>query len=102
MPILRAFVRRQVANREAADEILQEVSVRILTSDGPKDRDLFLAWSRGVVRHVVALDWRMRRRARAEVPLEDEAARGICRPIGDPETDVDARTWLAKALRGLD
>jgi DNA-directed RNA polymerase specialized sigma24 family protein len=80
----------------------RKVSLRILTSDAPADRDVFMAWSRGVARHVLASDWRMRQRARAELSFEDDAAQEICRPIGDPEGDVDARAWLARVVESLD
>ena len=35
MPTLFAFVRRRVGDRETANEILQEVSLRALAGEGP-------------------------------------------------------------------
>ena len=70
MPTLFAFVRRRVGDRETANEILQEVSLRALAGEGPRDPDSFLSWSCGIARHVIGMEWRRRRRIRAEQPLE--------------------------------
>src|SRR5262245_29136128 len=102
MPLLHAYVRRLVGNRETANEVLQEVSLRILSGDGPRDRERFLAWSRGIARHVIALDWRMRRRARAVVPLAGELVEEICDRVADPESHIDARTSLARVVGEMD
>jgi len=102
VPMLREFVRRHVAGSEAAEEILQEVSLRILASEGPSDCHHFLAWSRAIARHVLVRDYRMRKRAATELPLEDETAREICRHVTDPEGDVDARTGVARVIGALD
>jgi RNA polymerase sigma factor (sigma-70 family) len=102
MAVLHAFVRRLVGTRESANEILQEVSLRILASEGPTDPERFLAWSRGIARHVVALDWRMRRRARAELPLEEDLMEEISDTVADPEGHIDARASLARAMVDMD
>jgi len=102
MPALHAYVRRLVGSRETANEILQEVSLRILSSDGPRDRERFLAWSRGIARHVIALDWRMRRRAREVLPLENELMEEISDPVADPESHIDARASLARVMVDID
>src|SRR3954469_23440373 len=72
LPMLRAYAQRLTGDGEQTNEILQEVSVRMLATEGPDDPERYAAWARGLVRHVVARDWRMRRRARAEQPLEEE------------------------------
>jgi len=102
MPMLLAYVRRMVGSRETANEILQEVSLRIIASDGPRDRARFLAWSRGIARHVVALDWRMRRRERDVLPLEHELMEEIRDPVADPESHVEARASLARVMGDVD
>ena len=71
MPTLFAFVRRRVGDRETTNEILQEVSLRALAGEGPRDPENFLSWSCGIARHVIGMEWRRRRRVRAEQPLDD-------------------------------
>ncbi len=61
MPTLFAFVRRRVGDRETTNEILQEVSLRALAGEGPRDPDSFLSWSCGIARHVIGMEWRRRR-----------------------------------------
>jgi DNA-directed RNA polymerase specialized sigma24 family protein len=102
MPRLHAYVRRLVGDRETTNEILQEVSLRILSGDGPRERERFLAWSRGIARHVVALDWRMRRRARAVLPLEGAIVEELHDRVVDPEGHIDARASLARVMGGID
>src|SRR4051812_26433203 len=91
LPLLTAYVRRIAGGAQEAKELLQEVSVRILAGDGPDEPTRFLAWSCGVARHVLLSEWRIRKRARAEVPLDDAAAQAIRAPHVDLESYVDAR-----------
>jgi RNA polymerase sigma factor (sigma-70 family) len=65
--MLRDYVRRLVKNDESANEILQEVSVSILSSPSPDETGRFSAWSRGVARHVVSRELRRTRRQHAEL-----------------------------------
>jgi hypothetical protein len=51
---------------------------------------------------VIALDWRMRRRALAELPLEEEVMEEHSHAVWDPERHIDARKSLARALVDLD
>jgi RNA polymerase sigma factor (sigma-70 family) len=102
LPLLSAYVRRIARDAQEANEILQEVSVRILAGEGPDEPERFLAWSCGVARHVLASAWRMRKRARAEIPLDDDAAKVIGAPYVDLESYVDARAWLSRARRRVD
>jgi DNA-directed RNA polymerase specialized sigma24 family protein len=97
--MLRGYLRRLCGDRQMATELLQDVSVRILAGDGPTDPGRFLAWCCGIARHVLAYDWRMRKRARAELPLEDELVEEMTAPTVDPESHVDARTWISR-VRG--
>jgi RNA polymerase sigma factor (sigma-70 family) len=103
MPRLRAFVRRLVGDRETEEELLQEISLRALAGEGPGDQEFFLAWSCGIARHVIGIEWRRRRRARAELPLEDEGlADELCDPMAFPDTCVAARESLLHAMNDLD
>lgn len=73
LPMLRSYVRRLVKNDETANEILQEMSVSILSSPSPDDTGRFSAWSRGVARHVVSREVRRRRRQHAELEHDLDA-----------------------------
>lgn len=103
MPRLRAFVHRLVGDRETENELLQEISLRALAGEGPGDQDFFLAWSCGIARHVIGIEWRRRRRARAELPIEDEeVADELCDPTACPDSCVAARESLLRAMNDLD
>jgi RNA polymerase sigma factor (sigma-70 family) len=98
MPTLFAFVRRRVGDRETANEILQEVSLRALAGEGPRDPDSFLSWSCGIARHVIGMEWRRRRRVRAEQPLEDPIVERLRDPVASPDQRFDARASLERAI----
>jgi RNA polymerase sigma factor (sigma-70 family) len=98
MPTLFAFVRRRVGDRETANEILQEVSLRALAGEGPRDPDTFLSWSCGIARHVIGMEWRRRRRVRAEQPLEDPMVDQLRDPLASPDQRFDARASLQRAI----
>jgi RNA polymerase sigma factor (sigma-70 family) len=103
LPGLWAYCRRIASNRQLARELLQEVCVRVLSGDGPDDPGRFLAWGCGIARHVLAHGWRMRERLRVELPLEGDLAEQLCAPTGsDPEDQVDARAWMARAVVKVD
>jgi len=102
MPALHSYVRRAVGSRDVANDVVQEVSVRVLTGEGPREPARFLAWSRGIARHVIALDWRMRRRALAEMPLEEDLMDERSHAVWDPERHIDARKSLARAMVDID
>lgn len=98
MPTLFAFVRRRVGDRETANEILQEVSLRALAGEGPRDPDSFLSWSCGIARHVIGMEWRRRRRVRAEQPLEDPILDQLRDPVASADQRCDARASLQRAI----
>jgi RNA polymerase sigma factor (sigma-70 family) len=98
MPTLFAFVRRRVGDRDTADEILQEVSVRALAGEGPRDPDNFLSWSCGIARHVIGMEWRRRRRVRAEQPLDAPSVDELRDPLASPDRRFDARASLERAI----
>ena len=102
MPALRAHVRRLVADRDAANEVLQEVSLQILMSDAPvDDSQRFLAWSRGVARYVAAHHARARKRIDCQLAFNDEL-QDTPQPWIDPESTIDARKTLARAVVDFD
>ena len=102
MPALSRYVRRRVGDRDTTDEIVQEVSLRALEGRGPGDPDGFLAWCYGIARHVIGVEFRRRRRARAELTLEDPSVDGIRDPMAGPDRVVDARVSLKRALGNSD
>jgi RNA polymerase sigma factor (sigma-70 family) len=102
MPALRAHVRRLVGDQEAANEVLQEVSLQILLCDGPcDDAERFLAWSRGVARYVAAHHVRARKRSGRQLSFDDELEE-TPQPATDLEGHIDARNALARAVVGLE
>lgn len=103
MPRLRAFVHRLVGDRETENEVLQEISLRALAGEGPGEEEFFLAWSCGIARHVVGIEWRRRRRARAELPIEaEEVAEELRDPNACPDNCVAARESLLQAMNDID
>jgi DNA-directed RNA polymerase specialized sigma24 family protein len=102
LPGLHGYVCRLIGSGDRANEILQEVSVRMLTTEGPTDPERYAAWGRGVVRHVMAHDWRMRRRAMSEQPLEEELIEEMFDPGVDAEANLDARASIARLAGDLD
>ena len=102
LPMLHGYVCRLVGHGERAKEVLQEVSLRMLATEGPDDPERYSAWGRGVARHVIAHDWRMRRRALAEQPLEGELLDEIPDAAADPEGHLDARVWISRIAGDID
>jgi RNA polymerase sigma factor (sigma-70 family) len=98
MPMLRAFVRRRVEDREATNEILQEVSLRALSGEGPLDRASFVSWSCGIARHVIGTEWRRRRRVREEQPIDGPDLDDIRDPVSPTDQRFDARASLRRAI----
>jgi len=101
LPMLHAYVCRLIGNGERAEEVLQEVSLRMLATEGPDNAERYAAWSRGVARHVIAREWRRRRRALAEQPLEDDVIDEMSDGI-DQEAHLDARDWIARIADDID
>jgi DNA-directed RNA polymerase specialized sigma24 family protein len=100
--MLQGYIRRLTNGDEQANEVLQEVSVRMLATEGPDDPERYAAWARGVVRHVIARDWRVRMRARAEQPFEEDLVDEFIEPPTDPEAHLDARAWVERIVGDLD
>lgn len=98
LPTLWAFIRRRVADHDMANEILQEVSLRALAGEGPRDASAFVAWSCGIARNVIGLEWRRRRRLREQQPLDALLLDEIRDPVPTPDRLCDARVSLARAM----
>jgi RNA polymerase sigma factor (sigma-70 family) len=100
LPMLRSYIARYVRNGEAVSDLLQEVSLRILLCPGPDDDERFLAWSRGVARHVI---WGERRRSRLFANHVDGASKDLdLRGPSDPESQVNVRRSLARFSVAVD
>ncbi len=102
LPMLHGYVSRLVGPGERAKEVIQEVSLRMLATEGPDEPERYSAWARGVARHVIAHDWRMRRRALAEQPLEAELLDEISDARVDHEAHLDARVWISRIADDID
>lgn len=100
IPMLRSYVRRLVKNNEAANEVLQEVSLSILSSAAPDETGRFSAWSRGVARHVISREGRRWRRQQAE--LEHDPATFEVVDGTDLERNATLSQTLARAAGELD
>lgn len=98
--MLRGYVRRLVRNEETADEVLQEISVRILSSPSPDEAGRFSSWSRGVARHVVSHELRRRRRRDAELQHDLEALETL--DARDLEYSATLAQTLSRAAGKLD
>jgi RNA polymerase sigma factor (sigma-70 family) len=102
LPMLRTYVRRLVGDSDVASDVLQNVSVTILTTSGsPTDLAGFSAWCRGVARNVAAYELRSRRRSQHILPVGDELAEAPD-PVADPEDNAASRTKLERLAGHLD
>ena len=86
------------SDRDTADDIVQEVSLRTLAGDGPRNPTTFASWACGIARNVIGVEWRRRRRLRAEQPLEPLSLDDIRDPIATPDLLCDARVSLKRAI----
>ncbi|HEY3494956.1 MAG TPA: sigma-70 family RNA polymerase sigma factor [Polyangiaceae bacterium] len=102
LPMLRAYVQRIVGDSEVARDVLQNVSVTILTiTESPTDIAGFSAWCRGVARNVAAYELRSRRRAQTVLPVGDDLAEAPD-PLSGPEDNAASRNKLQRLAGGLD
>jgi RNA polymerase sigma factor (sigma-70 family) len=97
LPSLMAYVRRLVGDSEIARDVMQNVSVTVLTApETPLVDGQFAAWCRGVARNLAAYERRTRRRSQSMIPEEE-----IEREPSDPETNPEESTNSRKVLRSL-
>lgn len=60
---LHGFVRRMVGNRDDADELFQELALAVLQHPkGPEQIEQFVAWCRGLAKHILSHYYRTKRR----------------------------------------
>ena len=97
LPSLMSYVRRLVGDAEIARDVMQNISVTILTAhEAPTNVPQFFAWCRGVARNVATYERRVRRRSQSMIPEEE-----LDRDRPDPETNPEESTNSRKMLRSL-
>jgi len=97
LPSLMSYVRRLVGDAEIARDVMQNISVTILTAhEAPTNGPQFAAWCRGVARNVAAYERRVRRRSQSVIPEEE-----LDQDRPDPETNPEESTNSRKMLRSL-
>jgi RNA polymerase sigma factor (sigma-70 family) len=101
MRMLRSYVRRVVGRSQAADDVLQDVAVAVLTAPAtPDDLQSFAAWSRGIARNIAAGQRRILRRNGDQVSAEDVLSPATV--AYDPDHTLDSRRLLADMLKHLE
>jgi DNA-directed RNA polymerase specialized sigma24 family protein len=99
LPALGSYVRRLVGDADLANDIVQEVCLRVLAGKGPRLPENALAWSRGIARHVARAEWRRRRIW--QTPAQDEhLLENVSDQRSTPEEVVDARASLTRIVHG--
>ena len=69
------YVRRRVSSRADAEDVLQDILLRLLSSDGPRDAGKLLPWAFAVARHRIIDFYRERQRLPAAPGRTFEAGR---------------------------
>jgi RNA polymerase sigma-70 factor (ECF subfamily) len=96
---LRAFVRTLVTDPHDAEDLLQEVGVRVLSRDRPAvSAQDFRAWCRGVARNLILHYWRSRHRKRETTT--ERFADLVAQAYAEAE-DLDAEEVWAERRRAL-
>lgn len=63
--LVRAYIRGLVRDPHAADDLFQEVGVRVLSHERPpEDPAEFVPWCRGIAKNMLLHHWRSERRAK--------------------------------------
>jgi RNA polymerase sigma factor (sigma-70 family) len=102
LPSLMAYVRRLVGDSEMARDVMQNVSVTVLTApEAPSVDGQFAAWCRGVARNLAAYERRTRRRTQSMIP-EEELEKERPDPETNPEESTNSRKVLRSLVGGLD
>jgi RNA polymerase sigma factor (sigma-70 family) len=100
--MLRSYTRKLTDSDDGARELLQNVSLTILSvPDCPVDATRFPAWARGVARHLAANQRRVQRRVSAVVSPDDELADAPA-PDSDPEWHAHSRQKIANMVVAID
>jgi RNA polymerase sigma factor (sigma-70 family) len=101
MPMLRKYVGRRIKDSDALNDVLQEVSLKILTAEAPDPGSSFPAWSRTVARNVAERESRRDRRRGREL-AEPGALAQVRDPTHDPERRTHYQRALSRTLDGLE
>jgi RNA polymerase sigma factor (sigma-70 family) len=102
LPSLMSYVRRLVSDSEIARDVMQNVSVTVLTApEVPSNLEQFAAWCRGVARNVAASERRVRRRSESMI-ANDELETDASSPESSPEESTNSRNVLESLVRELD
>ncbi len=99
--VLQRCARRLTRTEQEAADVLHDALLVILCHEtGPRDRDRFAAWARGVVRHVARRAWQ-RRIQRREAPMDPETVQAA--ELGeDLELRSLRRDLVKRTLRRFD
>lgn len=66
--LVRAYIRGLVRDPHAADDLFQEVGVRVLSHERPPEDPVeFVPWCRGIAKNMLLHHWRSERRSRTVV-----------------------------------
>lgn len=108
IPILRSYVRRRSADREAARDALQEIILHVLSDPNcPEDAARFTEYCRSVAQQVVGREppplYAAPSAALPEMEdeLSDDDNSEPPDPLGDPEHAADTREELSRAIHRL-
>ena len=99
LPALATYVRRLARDRDLANDIVQEVCLRVLVGEAPRLPENALAWTRGIARHVARAEWR-RRRAWHTPGQGEDLPDNLRDGRSTPEEVADARASLARIVCG--
>jgi RNA polymerase sigma factor (sigma-70 family) len=101
LPSLMSYVRRLVGDPEVAQDVMQNVSVTVLTApEAPSHHAQFAAWCRGVARNVAAHERRVRKRSQSYI-AEEELDNEPSSPDSSPEDSTNSRKVLRSLVREL-
>lgn len=96
---LSGFVRRRVSNPADAEDLLQDVLLKVVSSPGPNEANKLLPWVFAIARNGVIDYYRKRGRKPPHVPLDGDALpddRGYA-----PELNGGLDIALEEFIRGL-
>lgn len=94
--MLMSYLRALVRDPNDAEDLFQEVGLRVMHSEGvPTDPSQFAAWCRGVARNLVLHHWRSKRRSRVEVSERWLDALDLAYRHVDPASDLACRRMAA-------
>jgi RNA polymerase sigma-70 factor (ECF subfamily) len=95
---LRAYVKSRVSDAAQIDDVLQEVSLVVLTSNGPDNPKNLLPWSLGIARHLCARIARQQAREASYCEPDSLHHDGLG---GNVESGVVVNESLREALANL-